>query len=799
MNETYYDFNSANDFLQTLSDGLGDLSPTSLSSNDNQIVDGGGESWGFGDAPDNLMSNDLEDKVGIMGDAFVQDDETGGLNEGLAGQVVNSYGQDFEQSNALMQPISMSSESYSQESSNGVSPNSNHSISSTRTSPEPSIKLETDDKKLIPKSALNNKKICKPGKKDKRSHNMIEKKYRTNINSKILALRDAVPSLRIATGNKDVSIADLEGLTPASKLNKASVLTKATEYIKHLENKNKILQDQNRQLQVLIQEASLNATSKPVSGFGQVPSFDQRSYNVTPATQYPQGQGDFTFSNPNYDMSTNNEVRSGLNINKYLMGGLATIVGTSLIAGDGSDFKGMSAMPFSFLFPFNSSSSVAQTWMLIKILILVVSVANLVIPIIFRSNNSAKQKISFSSNIWTNWLLGNLGLQLPHIVDLDSKKKILCALMGKGNGSTIELLKIYVFLSTSEPCFENCILQLIAGTLLARRVPLVSTFINHNMSLKGYLILNLDYTGDDASIILLNKLIKNIEGLAFLGSDEIMSRLQNVYLGRPINAGCSDNENFINYASCFHQYSHDFYGLLFGWRIIQISSELIVTKLVSLTEKDADEVAYSALSSQLCDDCESILEVLSECGDSFIVRYFSSIKAVISPSKYSIELMNLLQYELQNCMNELNQDDELSEFSSDEDLEINNDRKIDLISSLNIISKEEFLVLLCSLILYYHDKDKERACELLKYFKGHSQRLSLLSFAAIIVLLDNLVTKDNTIDDGASQELNELIISTRLWINEHSCKIVDNKTRAQLSDFVVDKAKLLINSRGDEE
>ena len=66
---------------------------------------------------------------------------------------------------------------------------------------------------------------------------MIEKKYRTNINTKILALRDAVPALRIAAGCDDVSIADLEGLTPASKLNKASVLTKATEYIKHLESK----------------------------------------------------------------------------------------------------------------------------------------------------------------------------------------------------------------------------------------------------------------------------------------------------------------------------------------------------------------------------------------------------------------------------------------------------------------------------------------------------------------------------------------------------------------------------------
>lgn len=88
---------------------------------------------------------------------------------------------------------------------------------------------------------------------------MIEKKYRTNINSKILILRDAVPALRIAAGAEDVSLADLEGITPASKLNKASVLTKATEYIKHLEQKNAMLKDQNEYLQKVLQEANLSS------------------------------------------------------------------------------------------------------------------------------------------------------------------------------------------------------------------------------------------------------------------------------------------------------------------------------------------------------------------------------------------------------------------------------------------------------------------------------------------------------------------------------------------------------------
>ena len=57
---------------------------------------------------------------------------------------------------------------------------------------------------------------------------MIEKRYRTNLNDKIAALRDSVPSLRImsksARGEDTTEDREeLHGLTPAHKLNKATV------------------------------------------------------------------------------------------------------------------------------------------------------------------------------------------------------------------------------------------------------------------------------------------------------------------------------------------------------------------------------------------------------------------------------------------------------------------------------------------------------------------------------------------------------------------------------------------------
>ena len=58
----------------------------------------------------------------------------------------------------------------------------------------------------------------------KTAHNMIEKRYRTNLNDKIAALRDSVPSLRIMSKKNSRGEAqvheDLQGLTPAHKLNK---------------------------------------------------------------------------------------------------------------------------------------------------------------------------------------------------------------------------------------------------------------------------------------------------------------------------------------------------------------------------------------------------------------------------------------------------------------------------------------------------------------------------------------------------------------------------------------------------
>ncbi|TKA74162.1 hypothetical protein B0A49_04641 [Cryomyces minteri] len=134
------------------------------------------------------------------------------------------------------------------------------------------------------------------------THNVIEKRYRNNLNDKIALLRDSVPSLRIMSKGsgsgeekEEDDPEDLHGLTPAHKLNKATIMAKATEYIHHLEKRNKSLVDELASLKTrlsslekLVIAGSLSPRlHKDLSDRHPQPSDSFLDQSITPANPLP--------------------------------------------------------------------------------------------------------------------------------------------------------------------------------------------------------------------------------------------------------------------------------------------------------------------------------------------------------------------------------------------------------------------------------------------------------------------------------------------------------------------------------
>lgn len=153
-------------------------------------------------------------------------------------------------------------------SANGMTPDS-------RSTPFASVPMGLNIKKedaddndgaVLPKpqSSAAIKREDKP--RTKSAHNVIEQRYRNKINDKFTALQNSVPTLRVIARKKSKTKSDddddeeeyyylpplgrddLEGLEPARKLNKGTILAKSVEYIKFLERKNDRIRLEHQQL-----------------------------------------------------------------------------------------------------------------------------------------------------------------------------------------------------------------------------------------------------------------------------------------------------------------------------------------------------------------------------------------------------------------------------------------------------------------------------------------------------------------------------------------------------------------------
>ncbi|KAG1171284.1 hypothetical protein G6F70_006228 [Rhizopus microsporus] len=140
---------------------------------------------------------------------------------------------------------------------------------------KPTIKIAQSQDKAT--AQTSNPSSAAPQQK-KRAHNVIERRYRNNINERITELKNAVPALlhaKVKDGNNSAKTGAkrgrksshddddddddneddeeyLDGVAIATKLNKATILRKATEYILHLRRSGDVLRHENDILQSLI-------------------------------------------------------------------------------------------------------------------------------------------------------------------------------------------------------------------------------------------------------------------------------------------------------------------------------------------------------------------------------------------------------------------------------------------------------------------------------------------------------------------------------------------------------------------
>lgn len=676
-------------------------------------------------------------------------------------------------------------------------------------------------------------KVSKPAKKPKVSHNMIEKKYRTNINTKIYKLRDAVPTLKIAAGKSDVQISDLEGLAPAAKLNKASVLTKATEYIKHLEKKNSDMMSKISQLQQLIGEANANPPQVDLNlplrmddrqsrpeynmnnfdgqfGFGFAP---ENNYNTT------SNQFEMLAITPQQQQYSQHEGAYQPYNSNWMMGGLATFVGSSVLSND--NFKGLAALPFMPSFVAHPSATTLQTLAILRVGLVGFGLYLMLLPIINAARKPRDEKSPVQS-LWLTWLLVLLGFQVPKQLNSSQKDQILGHVMGNSTDSS-DWVRDYAILSSSEVTFETAFLNVLIGTFITEKYPLFSKFIAPTLQTKAALLRKLDCSEHQESLKRLSQLIKNLDGFSMFTSEKLIARFLNVSTRRNIFAGVKAGENSLLYIEVFKRYRKDIYSIIFGWRILDLLYEVNLRYLKSLTSKSEDEEAEE-LKDSLNTDLITIGKLVDDFADPGLKQYYLLVRSLMCPESTPEMIQNMKQAIVQTVSSlnsyfdgqELTDDEDFSD--SEEAEESSDDTEVDsigkgrvdaiealkeeksLLYSLNLVDEEKFIVLTASSILFYLQKeDHENVQHLLKHLRQITKKfpLSTLSFTCLVKVICHIVeTAESEQRFKLSEENFEILESVvkvmREWLNDDKkSQFLSHSFRSELANSVVTKGMLL--------
>lgn len=678
--------------------------------------------------------------------------------------------------------------------------------------------------------ATDANRVSKLGKKTKISHNMIEKRYRTNINSKIIELRDAVPSLRIATGKTELSVADLEGLVPALKLNKALVLMKANEYIKHLERKNSSLQDKISALQELISLADGSPTVAPMAS--ATTDLHLRGYALSPpAANYmaqPLVPPTMATARP---MQMSESAANSVNFN-MLLGGFATVMGSSFISDD--NFSAMSAIP---ILPLQSLFKAATPQMVSTLhfgvwacglAMMAASLASVFLP---RNGKLA----TLSPTAVAAKVLAGLG----HAATLSAARTADCAtalqiLKGEAPAGTVQMFKLYVALWSHGSDFESLLLRFALGLLLVKQHPTLFKVLALHMRWCAHKLTSVKYDGDNAYLKRCCKLV-HFDGLEMFRSADLLQHMDNLRSRRPICAGIQNGENRVDFVDFYLMNKSDYYAVLFHWRVLEMVHAMNVVYLTLFTElADTKKEQLDELKI----DVDRLSLLTAGCGA--LDRHLALFKLLIIPESAprAFQAVENLVLKTVDSLNQHFRTPELTdgELSEDEGYSSSSDNTEDglgsvgassnsayekarleksMICSMNLMNEQKFIVLVLSLMLYYAevDCDEKKVLAMVQHLRFRSDKtlLSLLSFTSIIQILNLLVrgaracSPEGAVEDlpvqgqcasvvtkEAGAVLERLVKVARNWLNDDArASHMSFLFREELTNFVMSKSMAL--------
>ena len=269
------------------------------------------------------------------------------------------------------QPYDPQRSSIHTEESRSLTPVSKEGGASPRPAKKRKVSTESADSSIRPGSQGR-----KSTSVQNKSHSMVEKRYRTNLNDKIADLRRTIPSLRGDASN----LIETESFSAAPKHHKSTILTKAIEYIHHLEQRNAYLENVNASLrnqprniksEVVQGDATARDQSSefPYAGTEDSPSRNQDSPSIS---NPPQGiipvpddirklrntgpqehYADRIFSN-DQQSGAHVSIRGGKFAGKLLVGSFAGLMVMDGFMGDREDRehdRGLFALPFSASLP----------------------------------------------------------------------------------------------------------------------------------------------------------------------------------------------------------------------------------------------------------------------------------------------------------------------------------------------------------------------------------------------------------------------------------------------------------------